>query len=78
MNPQELDKSIQALIDGTLPPEEFDALKTALKADPEAILSLGREGVQRVQLTVWSEERDEILRDLAQFAMVAEQARGNG
>ena len=49
---------------------------TGAVEDPDGIITLGREGVQRVLLTVWSEERDEILATLDRFAAIAEQARG--
>jgi len=38
--------------------------------EPDGLLNLEREGVQRVLLTIWSEERDEILRKLDEFAAI--------
>lgn len=45
---------------------------------PADLLSLAQEGVEHATLTVWSEDNDEVLRKLDQFAGIAEQARQLG
>jgi probable F420-dependent oxidoreductase len=44
-------------------------------ADPAGLVALGSEGVERAVLTVWSEDRDEILRTLDEYASVADRLR---
>jgi probable F420-dependent oxidoreductase len=39
--------------------------------DPAALATLGSEGVERAVLTIWSEDRDEILRTLDDYARIA-------
>ena len=48
---------------------------TGATTDPDGLANLHREGVGRALLTVWSEESDEILRELDRFADIAEKAR---
>lgn len=43
--------------------------------EPEDLANLHREGVEHACLTIWSEDSNEILRRLDQFAQVAAQAR---
>jgi probable F420-dependent oxidoreductase len=45
--------------------------------DPDGLRNLAREGVQRALLTIWSEDRDEILRKLDEFAAIARHARAS-
>ena len=45
--------------------------------EPEDLANLHREGVEHACLTIWSEDSNEILRRLDQFAQVAAQAREN-
>ena len=44
--------------------------------DPAGLVALGEEGVDRAVMTVWSEDRDEILRCLDRFAQVRATAAG--
>ncbi|MEO1061165.1 MAG: TIGR03619 family F420-dependent LLM class oxidoreductase [Actinomycetota bacterium] len=44
--------------------------------DPSGLLALGDEGVQRAILTVWSEDRDEILRTLDDYQQVKDRVLG--
>ncbi|MEM9606668.1 MAG: hypothetical protein AAGA99_04545 [Actinomycetota bacterium] len=44
--------------------------------DPGGLEQLGREGVDRAILTVWSEDRDEVLRTLDAYRDVMEAAQG--
>lgn len=44
--------------------------------DPKGLASLAAEGVQRVCLTVWREDRDEVLRELDRFASVVANLKG--
>jgi probable F420-dependent oxidoreductase len=58
---------------------EPDALEIAVMGattDPAGLEQLGREGVQRAVLTIWSEDRDEILRSLDELAAVQRQLHG--
>lgn len=51
-----------------------DSIRVAVmgaSTDPAALRALGDEGVERAVLTVWSEDRDEILRTLDDYAEVA-------
>ncbi len=44
--------------------------------EPDGLLNLGREGVQRALLTVWTEDRDEILAMLDRYAIVKSEVEG--
>ncbi|MEM9038177.1 MAG: hypothetical protein AAGD18_26545, partial [Actinomycetota bacterium] len=56
-----------------------DAISVAVMGattDPGGLEQLGREGVDRAILTVWSEDRDEVLRTLDAYRDVMEAAQG--
>jgi probable F420-dependent oxidoreductase len=44
--------------------------------DPDGLAQLGAEGVERAVLTIWSEDRDEILRTLDEYATVVTRLHG--
>ncbi len=44
--------------------------------EPTGLLALGEEGVDRAVMTVWSEDRDQILRDLDRYAAARDAAHG--
>jgi probable F420-dependent oxidoreductase len=44
--------------------------------DPDGLARLGSEGVERAVLTIWSEDRDEILRTLDEYAEVLARLQG--
>ena len=53
-------------------PDELQIVIAGATTDPQGLENLGREGVQRALLTIWSEDRDEILGLLDTYAKVAE------
>ncbi|MBT4161158.1 MAG: TIGR03619 family F420-dependent LLM class oxidoreductase [Gammaproteobacteria bacterium] len=57
-------------------PSSLEVVVAGATTDPDGLINLGREGVQRALLTVWSEDRDETLRLLDQYAEVKRRAEG--
>jgi probable F420-dependent oxidoreductase len=57
-------------------PASIQVVIAGATTDPHGLLNLEREGVQRALLTIWSEDRDEILRTLDEYAAVASAVRG--
>jgi len=45
--------------------------------DPDGLINLGREGVGLVLLTIWREDRDEILRNLDAFEHIKDAVYGS-
>lgn len=66
----------QAFEDAGRDPASLQIVICGATTDPDGLLNLGREGVQRALLTVWSEDRDEILRNLDSYATVLRQVAG--
>jgi probable F420-dependent oxidoreductase len=58
-------------------PDSLQIVVMGAKTDPDALINLGKEGVGRAILTIWTEDRDEILRTLDDFAKVAAAVRGD-
>ena len=54
-------------------PDSIEVAVMGATTDPAGLANLGREGVQRAILTVWSEDRDEILRTLDEYAAVMDE-----
>ena len=59
-------------------PESIQVVITGATTDPDGLRNLAREGVDHACLTVWSEDRDEILRTLDDYAKVLQAFRGTG
>jgi probable F420-dependent oxidoreductase len=57
-------------------PAGIEIVVCGATSDPDGLVNLGREGVQRALLTVWSEDRDVILRRLDEFAEIKRRAEG--
>lgn len=57
-------------------PDEIEIVIAGATTDPDGLINLGREGVQRALLTVWSEDPDEILRTLDSYAKVLQAVQG--
>ncbi|MCC5874406.1 MAG: LLM class F420-dependent oxidoreductase [Gammaproteobacteria bacterium] len=56
-----------------------DSLKIVIcgaTTDPDGLAALAEEGVDTAAMTIWSEDRDEILRKLDEFATIRDAARG--
>lgn len=54
-------------------PDSIEIVLAGATTDPGGLASLGAEGVQRALLTIWSEDRDEVLRTLDEYARVKDQ-----
>ncbi|MFP6816362.1 MAG: LLM class F420-dependent oxidoreductase [Pseudomonadales bacterium] len=57
-------------------PDEIQVVIAGATTDPDGLRNLEREGVGHACLTIWSEERDEILRTLDEYSLVLQQFRG--
>ncbi len=57
-------------------PGELRVTVMGATPDPDELVALGRQGVERAVLTIWSEARDDILRGLDDCAKVARAVRG--
>ncbi len=57
-------------------PDTIQVTVMGATTDPAGLASLGEEGVQRAVLTVWSEDRDEILQTLDDYAKVCDTLHG--
>jgi probable F420-dependent oxidoreductase len=57
-------------------PASIEVVIAGATTDPDGLSNLEREGVQRALLTIWSEDRDEILRQLDAYATIARAVRG--
>ena len=51
-------------------PASIEVVIAGATTDPDSIINLGKEGVGRILLTIWSEDRDEILTRLDEFEYV--------
>lgn len=58
-------------------PGTLEAIIAGCTTDPDGLINLGREGVGRVLLTIWQEDRDEILRNLDAFARIKDAVYGS-
>jgi alkanesulfonate monooxygenase SsuD/methylene tetrahydromethanopterin reductase-like flavin-dependent oxidoreductase (luciferase family) len=57
-------------------PGGIEVVIAGATTDPRGLANLESEGVQRALLTVWSEDRDQILRTLDDYAVTVRQVRG--
>lgn len=57
-------------------PDDIEVAIMGATTDPAGLVQLGSEGVGRAILTVWSEDRDEILRTLDEYRSVKDRAHG--
>ncbi|MCU0259438.1 MAG: LLM class F420-dependent oxidoreductase [Ilumatobacteraceae bacterium] len=57
-------------------PDRLQIAVMGATTDPAGLEQLGREGVQRAVLTIWSEDRDEILRTLDELAELPRRLHG--
>jgi probable F420-dependent oxidoreductase len=57
-------------------PDRIRIVVCGATTDPDGLANLAREGVDTAALTVWSEDRDEILRALDAYATLREAVRG--
>ena len=58
-------------------PESIEVIIAGCTTDPDGLTNLGREGVGRALLTIWQEDRDEILRTLDEFALIKDAVCGS-
>lgn len=56
-------------------PDDIEIAVMGATVDPGGLRALGAEGVQRAVLTVWTEDRDQVLRTLDEYALVAAAVR---
>lgn len=57
-------------------PAQVTVTVAGATTDPAGLAALGREGVDRAVLTIWGEDRDQILRTLDAYADVKDAVRG--
>ena len=58
-------------------PAAIEVIIAGCTTDPDGLINLGREGVGRTLLTIWQEDRDEILRTLDDYASIKDAVYGN-
>lgn len=58
-------------------PGTLEVIIAGCTTDPDGLINLGREGVGRVLLTIWQEDRDEILRNLDAFEHIKDAVYGS-
>lgn len=58
-------------------PESLEVIIAGCTTDPDGLINLGREGVGRALLTIWQEDRDDILRNLDEFALIKDAVYGS-
>lgn len=57
-------------------PDSLKIVVCGATTDPDGLAALAEEGVDTAAMTIWSEDRDEILRKLDEYAGIRDAARG--